>query len=344
VNCLKTNFFETELELGHRLRAPAEGPCEYHLYLLSSKFLTTSEYAPRLQSRLAREQQLAQDAAPLNAAGHARSNDTTPSPPGSGSFSLTSTSLRTQKPLRIAGQLTYHAAVDRDWMRQQLEAFDNLAMRYENSTRPGDYIGDEAPLEQLHRAEPTVKQILRRLDPQLAQEINVDAMAGETHARNQVQRGLGILTDMDEWAARLTPDAPALPADQFHPWVWDAARTFWDSQHYRAAVHAAASAINAHLQAKVGRRDVADDKLVQEAFSDRPAEPRKPRLRVPGDATSPTVQSRQRGALQLGLGSFFAIRNPAAHETGEWTEQESLEQLATLSVLARLIDSCQVSR
>ncbi|WP_343241893.1 MULTISPECIES: TIGR02391 family protein [unclassified Streptomyces] len=234
--------------------------------------------------------------------------------------------------------------MDRNWMRQQLEAFDNLAMRYENSTRPGDYIGDEALLEQLHRAEPTVKQVLRRLDPQLAQEINVDAMAGETHARNQVQRGLGILTDMDEWEARLAPDAPALPADQFHPWVWDAARTFWDSQHYRAAVHAAASAINAHLQAKLGRRDVADDKLVQEAFSDKPAEPGKPRLRVPGDATTPTVQSRQRGALQLGLGSFFAIRNPAAHETGEWTEQESLEQLATLSVLARLIDSCQVSR
>ncbi|MFF4364170.1 TIGR02391 family protein [Streptomyces sp. NPDC001351] len=234
--------------------------------------------------------------------------------------------------------------MDRDWMRQQLEAFDNLAMRYENSARPGDYIGDEALLEQLHRSEPTIKQILRRLDPQLAQEINVDAMAGESHARSQVQRGLGILTDMDEWAARLAPDAPSLPADQFHPWVWDAARTFWDSQHYRAAVHAAASAINAHLQAKLGRRDVADDKLVQEAFSDKPAEPGKPRLRVPGDATSPTVQSRQRGALQLGLGSFFAIRNPAAHETGEWTEQESLEQLATLSVLARLIDSCQVSR
>ncbi|MFH8574186.1 TIGR02391 family protein [Streptomyces sp. NPDC017993] len=51
-------------------------------------------------------------------------------------------------------------------------------------------------------------------------------------------------------------------------------------------------------------------------------EPGKPRLRVPGDPTSPTVQSRQRGALQLGLGVFFAIRNPSAHEAGEWTEQE----------------------
>jgi integrase len=62
INWLKTNFFKTELELGHCLRTPAEGPCECDLYLRCSKFFTTSEYAPRLRIRLAREQQLAQDA------------------------------------------------------------------------------------------------------------------------------------------------------------------------------------------------------------------------------------------------------------------------------------------
>ncbi|MEU9238147.1 site-specific integrase [Streptomyces sp. NPDC048385] len=63
LNWLKTNFFKSELELGHCLRAPAEGPCECDLYLRCSKFLTTSKYAPRLRARLSREQQLAQDAA-----------------------------------------------------------------------------------------------------------------------------------------------------------------------------------------------------------------------------------------------------------------------------------------
>jgi hypothetical protein len=57
----RTNFFKTELELGHYLRAPAERPCECAPYLRCSKFLTTSEYAPRLRSRLACEQQVAQD-------------------------------------------------------------------------------------------------------------------------------------------------------------------------------------------------------------------------------------------------------------------------------------------
>ncbi len=61
---LKTNFFKTELELGHCLRMPAEGPCECDLYLRCSKFFTTSEYVPRLRDiRLVREHELIQDAA-----------------------------------------------------------------------------------------------------------------------------------------------------------------------------------------------------------------------------------------------------------------------------------------
>jgi integrase len=66
VDWLKSNFFKTELELGHCLRLPAEGPCECDLYLRCSKFFTTSEYAPRLRSRLTREQQLIQDAVERN--------------------------------------------------------------------------------------------------------------------------------------------------------------------------------------------------------------------------------------------------------------------------------------
>lgn len=63
IDWLKTNFFKTELELGHCLRLPQEGPCECDLYLRCSKFFTTTEYAPRLRARLAREQQLIDDAA-----------------------------------------------------------------------------------------------------------------------------------------------------------------------------------------------------------------------------------------------------------------------------------------
>ena len=50
VDWLKTNFFKTELEVGHCLRTPAEGPCECDPYLRCPKFFTTSEYAPRCET------------------------------------------------------------------------------------------------------------------------------------------------------------------------------------------------------------------------------------------------------------------------------------------------------
>jgi len=63
VDWLKANFFKTELELGHCLRLPQEGPCECDLYLSCAKFVTTKEYAPRLRSRRQRELGLTEDAA-----------------------------------------------------------------------------------------------------------------------------------------------------------------------------------------------------------------------------------------------------------------------------------------
>jgi len=62
VEWLKTNFFKTELELGHCLRLPAEGPCECELYWTCAKFVTTPAYAPRLRRRRQVELMLAADA------------------------------------------------------------------------------------------------------------------------------------------------------------------------------------------------------------------------------------------------------------------------------------------
>lgn len=57
---------------------------------------------------------------------------------------------------------------------------------------------------------------------------------------------------------------------------------------------------------------------------------------------NPTVASLQRGAPQFGVGCLWVIRNQATRETADWPPQEALERLAALSVLARLIDMCEV--
>ncbi|MGV9419935.1 TIGR02391 family protein [Streptomyces sp. NPDC003674] len=63
------------------------------------------------------------------------------------------------------------------------------------------------------------------------------------------------------------------------------------------------------------------------------------------DRNTPTWRARQEGAKYLAAGAFLALRNVAAHEDEvTWTEQEALEHLATLSVLARWIEQCVVER
>ena len=62
VDWLKTNYLKTSLELGHCLRLPQEGPCECDLYLSCSKFVTSSEYLPRLRDAAATQARLIDDA------------------------------------------------------------------------------------------------------------------------------------------------------------------------------------------------------------------------------------------------------------------------------------------
>ena len=161
--------------------------------------------------------------------------------------------------------------------------------------------------------------------------------------RPQVLRALGIHSYGAELHDRLRPDSPDLEADQFHPWVWEAAAPLWFAGSRPEAVHAAARSVNARLQQKLSRYDLADAKLCREAFSLNAPGPDQPRLRFSGDRNSETWRSRQNGGIQIGAGCFEGIRNPAAHEDGlVLTEQVALEQLAAFSLLARWIDECEV--
>lgn len=163
--------------------------------------------------------------------------------------------------------------------------------------------------------------------------------------RPNVLRAIGIHELGAEAHEKLQPDSPGLGADQFHPWVWEAAAPLWFAGSRQEAVNAAARSVNARLQQKLSRRGVSESTLVREAFGLDPPAPGRPRLRFPGNKDSDTWRSRQQGGMQLGAGCFAGIRNPAAHEDGlVLTEQVALEQLAAFSLLARWIDECAVEK
>jgi hypothetical protein len=138
---------------------------------------------------------------------------------------------------------------------------------------------------------------------------------------------------------------PIVAADTLHPWVWDAARPHWESGNHDAALTAAAINVSSRLKKKVGRRDIDNGKLVQQAFSLEPPKEGKPRLRLIGEENPDLFRDVHLGAMNLGVGLYAAVRNPLTHLTPDehpLSEHETLESLAAFSLLARWIERAEV--
>ena len=136
----------------------------------------------------------------------------------------------------------------------------------------------------------------------------------------------------------LDTPAPKLTHEVLHPWVWGAAQALWETGHFRNAVHAAATMLDEHLQAKLGRSDITGTPLAREAFSLADPQPGRPRLRFDEKLNDEMFRSLHEGAMHFAEGCFMLIRNAAAHRTRRLKERSAIEQLSALSYLARLID------
>lgn len=135
---------------------------------------------------------------------------------------------------------------------------------------------------------------------------------------------------------------PTIGVASMHPLIWGAAGRLWRDQHIRQAVNAAAEALVSNVKALTGRNDLPETALWQEVFSDPSPVEGKPRLRWPGEPTDRDVKNMNDGLRQFAPGAQMTIRNAATHTTGGMSEQDGLERLAALSLLARWVDACEV--
>lgn len=236
-----------------------------------------------------------------------------------------------------------------EWAIEQLDDFIKATTVTYVPSPPGS-IGfhsyDTAAAEDdvVKRAQ-VVEQILDRVVPGWRNGIKKkDRQEWSVHCEASI-RAREALVRAEEVRQNLGENAPALSAAELHEWVWSGAKSLWQSCHYREAVEGAIKKLNAETQNKVGRRDVSETDLFNQAFTADPAKPGKARLRrMPPDA-SDTYKSVQRGARAFAEGVFAGIRNPLSHEADqELSQQEALEYLAALSVLARWVDGSDIER
>lgn len=160
--------------------------------------------------------------------------------------------------------------------------------------------------------------------------------------QQQAHQALGVVRSQEEISQMLGPQGPQLSAASLHPWIWQAAAALWDTGFLREAIQAAATSLDLHVQQKSDRRDLAGTELARELLGEKDPQPGRPRLRLPGDRTSKTWTSQRDGLLQYAVGCSLLFRNPATHSVEQPAEQEALEQLAALSLLARHLDHCEI--
>jgi len=232
-----------------------------------------------------------------------------------------------------------------DWALGELDKFIQQTVLTNNS-----YVGNgvvslsnksstaAADAEVAQQAQ-VVEKIFDRVIPGWSTDIELRKSNRWTRHREAAIRAKAELERQEEVRKNLGDDAPELSAANLHPWVWDGASSLWHSGHFREAVEGAIRKLNAETQNKLGRRDVSETDLFNQAFSEQPAAAKNPRLHRMPDDGSKTFKSVQRGARMFAEGVFAGIRNPLAHEADqEMPEQEALEYLAALSVLARWVD------
>lgn len=158
----------------------------------------------------------------------------------------------------------------------------------------------------------------------------------------RVEMLIGILSRWNDHEAIFAPAGPLLSVGQLHPWVRDAAVNLWHGGHHGPAVHEASRAVEQQAQLKLGRHDLDGKDLYAKAFSTKAPLSGEPRLRLHGTdhAKGPKAwTSAHEGAMHFGMGCAQGIRNPRAHPSEDISEQEAVEQLAALSVLARWVEA-----
>lgn len=208
---------------------------------------------------------------------------------------------------------------------------------------------DSREFQELQAREDLTRRVLARVQgvrhlPELLIYSTMNDNYWADQGIREVEYALGKLRTEEEARSILGSSAPTMDAEALHPLIWSAAAKRWESEHYADAVQRAATALSSYVKDQTGRYELGDRELITQAFSLNPPQEGKPRLRWPGRDDDLTVKSMREGILSLAQGAFAAIRNPASHSAHDIPRQEAFEQLATLSILARWTEKCELVR
>lgn len=259
-----------------------------------------------------------------------------------GLMRISDTPPRSWSALRKGGLVM--STLDREWAIEQIDTFmhNTKLVGYDSPNIIGTRLrGSDAAVSE---GAYIVERILSRVLPGW-QTGRPETDRNYKWLRDQAVRAKTEIERAAELAEHLGDNAPDMSAGNLHPWAWENGSSYWGSGHYHQAVMQAAIRVNVETQSKLGRQDISETQLFNQAFSLDPPKEGAPRLRLMGNDGSKTYENLHHGARSLAQGLYTAIRNPGMHtlqKSDGGDMQIALEQLAAFSILARWIDQAEV--
>ncbi len=135
-----------------------------------------------------------------------------------------------------------------------------------------------------------------------------------------------------------TPAGRAIKAfseTALHSEVERAVTKLFKDGHYANAVEDACKVLDGLVKLRSGILDQSGTELMLRVFS-----PKNPVLRFNSLQTE-TDRSEQQGMMHLFAGAMLAFRNPRAHEITQDHQEQALEIITFLSLLAKLLDNAE---
>lgn len=199
---------------------------------------------------------------------------------------------------------------------------------------------------------PAIEQIMSDIDPKRdVSKLQINRVSGVNgwrswqfdSRRESLLRMKGIIEDRLSRNEEFTDTNFSVTTGQLHEWVWDIAKSYWKDRYYRDAVEHAYRAIVREIQNKINNKSIDGVKLFKEAFSVNGGRQRLRFQQLENDVA--THRSMLLGAMKLGEAAAQGIRNPLSHiphDESPMEQQECLECLNALSLLARWIDRAEI--
>jgi hypothetical protein len=207
------------------------------------------------------------------------------------------------------------ATLNTEWATTEIDKFLHVTAQVSPNSGGGVvFLGTvmRGPATEASQRAHVVEQILDRVLPAWSRD-RPEKDGKYSWLRDQASRARAALEREAELGEKLGDNAPDLDAANLHPWAWENGRSYWNTGHYHQAVMQAAIRTNAEVQAKLGRMDVSETALFNEAFSLSASKEDAPRLRLAENDGSKTYENLHRGARAFAEGLYAAIRNPGMH-------------------------------